>query len=80
MVSCVLKMHRASQLQRLKQLPLARLQMRLALYALAAGLEEGHRATRILHFLLVLGSVATGGIEPAADRCKATWLTDKMSC
>lgn len=41
MVSCVLKMHRASQLQRLKQLQLARLQMRLPLYTLAAGLEEG---------------------------------------
>lgn len=41
MVSCVLKMHRASQLQRLKQLQLARVQMRLPLYTLAAGLEEG---------------------------------------
>lgn len=37
MVSCVLKMHGASQLQRLKQHWLARLQMRLPLYTLAAG-------------------------------------------
>lgn len=57
MVSCVLKMHRASQLQRLKQLPLARLQMRLALYTLATGLEEG-LGTRIQHFPLVVSSTA----------------------
>lgn len=44
MVSCVLKMHRAVQLQRLQQLPLARLQVRPPPpppSLLTTGLEEG---------------------------------------